>query len=320
MWSTIKTAMCVASAAVCVYLTTCLKNPDAISASIESVVSVYSLPVELVDDMTFQAGAGFFITPNLIATSYHVVKDAGAIRIATYNGNHFPAKMHGYDRIADFALLKIERNYGTPISLRTSTLKVGEEIRVIGHPKGLSYSVSRGIVSHTGRSADKRHLIHLVQVDAAINQGSSGGAVIDKDGQLVGIVQSIVSDTSSFAGIGLIYKSVDMLESIKLIRKSDDMVAERPIIDATLEDNVTCGTYKVKGVGVREVQEASLAYKSGLRTNDVITRIGPVTINRVYDANKYISEQDVDDTVPLAIFECSDGSIKVINLKLSSLK
>jgi serine protease Do len=159
-------------------------------------------------------GSGVIVSPEgYIITANHVIADADEDGVKVQLGGsarEFPARVIGKDPQTDIAVLKIEGENLQAITLADSDkLEVGDVVLAIGNPFGLSQSVSMGIVSATGRTAlgiirngEQRGYENFIQTDAPINQGNSGGALIDAEGRLVGINTAIFSPSGGNAGIG----------------------------------------------------------------------------------------------------------------------
>ena len=125
------------------------------------------------------------------------------INVSLNNGKNYPAKIIGIDKNADIAVIKISADEDlNPINIADSnSLKVGDRVLAIGNPYGIGISVSNGIISATGRDYGNPYL-ELIQTDAAINPGNSGGALINENGNLIGINSKIYSNTGAYQGIG----------------------------------------------------------------------------------------------------------------------
>src|SRR6266404_9292350 len=138
-------------------------------------------------------GSGFFVTPNLVATSYHVIEDAEQIQVSlmTYHDMVLTARVFRSDEKSDLALLDVSPFKGVPISLfRGGDLYVGDTVYTLGNPKGLDGTFSNGIISRASESAG----IWTIQITAPVSPGSSGGPVLNDHAEVIGIVQSQVKD------------------------------------------------------------------------------------------------------------------------------
>ena len=145
------------------------------------------------------AGSGFILTPDgYIVTNYHVVGDADTVKVTLYNGDSYDAQYIGGDEDYDIAVIKIEATDLPNVTLGNSdSLNVGDHVLAIGNPLGeLTFSMSEGIASSVNRAIDVDGTpFNMIQVTAAINPGNSGGALLNLDGELVGINTAKLSDT-----------------------------------------------------------------------------------------------------------------------------
>ena len=150
------------------------------------------------------AGSGFIISEDgYIVTNYHVVENGSEIKVATYDGKTYDAALVGYDESNDVAVLKIEASGLTPVVMGSSeTLNVGDEVLAIGNPLGeLTFSLTKGSVSALNREVtlSSNVTMNLIQTDAAINSGNSGGALFNLYGEVVGITNAKYSSSGSSA-------------------------------------------------------------------------------------------------------------------------
>jgi S1-C subfamily serine protease len=155
------------------------------------------------------AGSGSVLdTRGHILTNYHVIDDARAIEVTLFDGKSYPARVVGHDESNDIAVLKIEApaNSLVPVELGDSTnLRVGQRVYAIGNPFGFERTLSIGIVSSLNRTLPTRNhrlIKSVIQIDAAINPGSSGGPLLDSRGRLIGMNTAIASPTGQSAGVG----------------------------------------------------------------------------------------------------------------------
>ena len=158
-------------------------------------------------------GSGvIFSNDGYIVTNLHILSGKN-INIKINKGESYPANIIGIDKNTDIAVLKIISNEKLkPISFADSdNLKVGDRVLAIGNPYGIGISVSNGIVSATGRDYGNPYL-ELLQTDAAINPGNSGGALLNEEGNLIGINSSIYSKTGTYSGIGFAIPSEKVIQ------------------------------------------------------------------------------------------------------------
>ena len=187
---------------------------DAYSSSNKAVVHISSTSAtyDFFEGTSYQegSGSGIIIDANnaLVVTNHHVIEDASRVTVALANGKTYPAIKVGSDPDNDIALIQI---HNAPENLTAAELAdsdkllVGQRVLAIGNPCGLDRTLTTGIVSSLGRtlkiSKDKL-LENLIQTDAAINQGNSGGPLLDSAGRVIGINTVILSKSGANAGIG----------------------------------------------------------------------------------------------------------------------
>ena len=169
------------------------KLVSASEKSIESVVTISSENMSFVNNKSDLGSGVIFSNDGYIVTNLHILSGKN-INVEINNGEIYPANIIGIDKNTDIAVLKIStKEQLKPISFADSdNLKIGDRVLAIGNPYGIGISVSNGIVSATGRDYGNPYL-QLIQTDAAINPGNSGGALINENGNLVGINSKIFS-------------------------------------------------------------------------------------------------------------------------------
>ena len=223
-----------------------------------------------------------------ILTNNHVVENADKITVTLYDNRTFTAKVMGKDPDTDVAVLKLEGDFGdlTAINLGNSdALQVGDFVVAIGNPFGLKHTVTAGIVSALGRAGiEDGKYENFIQTDASINPGNSGGALVDLNGNLVGINTAILSRGGGNIGIGFAIP-INMAHEVmdQLIKYGK---VERGVLGVTIE-NLTPGIAKglgisqESGVVVTQVTPGSGADKAGIKAGDVILSVDgrPVTSN-----------------------------------------
>ncbi len=161
-------------------------------------------------------GTGFLITDDgYLVTNYHVIKDATAATVYTYDGADHQVSMAGYDPNFDVALLKISGSYNKLNLGDSDLIQIGEKVIAIGNPLGLQFSVSEGIISASNR-AGPTGIEAYIQTDAALNPGNSGGPLINKNGKAIGINNFKIG---SGENLGFALESNILKESINAISK-----------------------------------------------------------------------------------------------------
>ena len=230
------------------------------------------------------SGSGVIIRPDgYIVTNNHVVQNATKIEVTLNNNKTYPATVIGTDPATDVALIKIDAAGLPTLQFADSDkLRLGEWVLAIGSPLGeeLRSTITAGIVSAKGRSMPNYNgefkIESFIQTDAAVNPGNSGGALVNKKGELVGINTAIVSQTGSYTG----YSFAVPVNIVK--RVADDLMDFGSVKRALL--GITMGTVdkkfademklsSVSGVYINEVLKGSAAEKAGLKKNDVIVAI-----------------------------------------------
>ena len=226
-------------------------------------------------------GSGVIVASSgLVLTNSHVVADAEDIRVSLSDGRELAAELVGADPKSDLAVLKLKGKLGklTPIRFgRSGGIRLGEIVLAIGNPFGVGQTVTMGIVSAKGRSGmGIVDYEDFIQTDAAINPGNSGGALINLQGELIGINTAILSRTGGYQGIGFAIPT-DMAQPImdSLIRDGhvDRGFLGVNIQTLTREMAESEGLGEARGVLVTRVMQESPAARAGLRRGDIITRI-----------------------------------------------
>jgi S1-C subfamily serine protease len=220
-----------------------------------------------------------FRTGGLVLTNQHVVGDARAVKLALADGTRVDATVVGTDAFTDLAVLRAARTNLRPAPFRTELPEPGETVLAMGSPLGFMNSVTAGIISGVGReipgSADQsRALVDLLQTDAPISPGNSGGALVDTAGRVVGINDAYLPPSTGAVSIGFAIPSAtaldvadDLLEDGKVTHPYLGVAFGRltPQIAGAL------GTGTERGVLVRDVVAGAPAVEAGIRAGDVIT-------------------------------------------------
>ncbi len=223
-------------------------------------------------------GSGFvYDEKGHIITNHHVIEDADTIQVTFLDGSVTSANVVGTDPYSDLAIIKVDSQDITlqPVVLGVSSdLTVGEPVAAMGNPFGLSDTLTAGIISaleRTMEAAGNYVIIDIIQIDAAVNPGNSGGPLVNLKGQVVGVNTAIQSETGSFAGIGFAIPS----DTVK--REIDDLIEtgtyEHPwlgvsALDVTIAIADAIELENPQGVLVIEVVDGSPAETAGLRGSD----------------------------------------------------
>ena len=268
--------------AVTWYFITDNKNKlvSAADKSIGSVVTISSLNNSSFSNNKNGIGSGvIFSNEGYIVTNLHILNSQN-INVKLDNGKNYPASIIGIDKNADIAVLKIStEDELKPINISDSdNLKVGDRVLAIGNPYGIGISVSNGIISATGRDYGNPYL-QLIQTDAAINPGNSGGALINENGNLIGINSKIFSSTGAYQGIGFAIPSNVVVQiATQLIRFGN--VKTLWIGNFRVSRiNLKINNKFTPGLRIIEMENIGPLYEKGIKTNDIIIGINDQTSN-----------------------------------------
>ena len=268
--------------AVTWYFITDNKNKlvSAADKSIGSVVTISSLNNSSFSNNKNGIGSGvIFSNEGYIVTNLHILNSQN-INVKLDNGKNYPASIIGIDKNADIAVLKIStEDELKPINIADSdNLKVGDRVLAIGNPYGIGISVSNGIISATGRDYGNPYL-QLIQTDAAINPGNSGGALINENGNLIGINSKIFSSTGAYQGIGFAIPSNLVVQiATQLIRFGN--VKTLWIGNFRVSRiNLKINNKFTPGLRIIEMENIGPLYEKGIKTNDIIIGINDQTSN-----------------------------------------
>ena len=246
--------------------------------SISSVVTVISNQNKNFSNNRNGIGSGvIFSEDGYIVTNLHIIS-GNEIYIKLEDGNNFPASIIGVDQNTDIAVLKIISDEKLkPINFADSDeLKIGDDVLAIGNPYGIGISVSNGIISATGRDYGNPYL-QLIQTDAAINPGNSGGALINANGNLVGINSKIFSRTGAYQGIGFAIPSNLVVQiATQLIRFGELQSLWIGNFRVT-KIRINKGGFVSNGLRIVEMENKGPLFEKGIRVNDVITSINNET-------------------------------------------
>ena len=269
------------------------------------------------------SGSGFiFSDDGYILTNHHVISGASSVTVTMYDGTKYDAMIVGSDESNDIAVLKIEAENLTPVILGNSdTVNVGDTVVAIGNPLGeLTFSLTSGVVSALNREVTFSGGISmdLIQTDAAINSGNSGGALFNLYGEVVGITNAKYSSNSSGqASIDNIGFAIPM-NSVRSIVESiiENGYIAKPYIGITVstvtEEIMAYGL--PAGASVQAVEENSPAAKAGLQTNDIITKVGDTDIITHSELIDIIGSTTPDDVVTLTVYR--NGSYITIDVTI----
>ncbi len=264
------------------------------------------------------SGSGFIISEDgLVATNNHVIEGAKEITVMLSNGESKKATVVGADATSDLAVVKMESGKYYSASLGNSgDLRVGDQVVAIGNPLGQEFagSVTVGYVSALNRSVSTGNkTMNLIQTDAAINEGNSGGPLVNLQGEIIGI-NTMKMAATGVEGLGF---AIPMDEARPIIEDLSDYgyVKGRPVIGVSGR-NITSDIAKYygypEGVFVEAVSEGSAAKKAGIRRGDIITHFNGERVKNMDELNTKKNKLKAGDTVSIEL----DRSGEIITVSL----
>ena len=321
---------------------------DIVKSAMPSIVSITSKSVQEVENYfgmfggrnsiqqqeVESAGSGIIIGKNdselLIATNNHVIDGAETVSVSFVDNETYEATIKGTDSDKDLAVVavplsSISSDTMSKISVATignsSKLEVGEQVVAIGNALGYGQSVTTGIVSATNRTLDSEDSseasydgISLIQTDAAINPGNSGGALLNMNGEVIGINSAKLASTE-VEGMGYaipvstaspIFE--DLMNRQTRTKVSSDQAAALDIKGQTVDSSIAEAYGIPQGVYVAEIEQGSAAEKAGITAGSVITKFDDTTIESMDDLKSCLEYYAAGETVDLVVKIADNGS------------
>jgi len=277
-------------------------------------------------------GSGVIISPDgYIISNNHVIAGANKLEVVLSNKKSYIADLVGTDPTTDIALLKIEEK-GLPYLnfANSDNVDVGQWVLAVGNPMGLNSTVTAGIVSAKGRSIDllsqntRTPIESFIQTDAAINPGNSGGALVNPNGELIGINSAISSKTGYYEGYGfavpsnLARKVVEDIKKFGLVQRGFLGVLSLDLSDqqavAAYNREKKTNLKEGNGVYLIEVVEKGGAELAGLRTGDIITQVDNTPVSSYFDLSYAVGSKRPGDKVLVTYIR--NGKTNTVNVTL----
>ena len=284
-------------------------------ATVNSVVGIQTEATTNVfgqEAVSASAGSGFILSADgYVITNAHVVSGADTIKVDLYNGETYDAQLVGSDSSFDIAVLKIEAEGLTPVSVGNSdTLKVGEEVAAIGNPLGeLTFTMTSGILSALDREINTDgNPQNMLQTNAAINSGNSGGPLFDMDGNVIGVTTAKYSGSTTsgttIEGLGF---AIPINTALKVAYDLAEYgyVKGQAFLGVTVKtlDSQTAAYYSLPaGPRVEGVNEGSCAEKAGIQVGDIIIEFNGIPTATQAELLAALKKVQAGDTVEVKLF------------------
>ena len=268
-------------------------------------------------------GSGVIISADgYIITNNHVIDGAQSIEITTNNNKTFDAELIGTDPNTDIALLKIEAD--EPLEYTTfgdsNSVRIGEWVLAVGNPFNLNSTVTAGIISAKSRDLSGQNTQSFIQTDAAVNPGNSGGALVNINGELIGINTAISSQTGSYIGYSFAVPSNIARKVIEDIMEFGNV--QNGILgviggELNSKNSKELGINQTEGFYVTDVQTGTGAERAGIQKGDIIQRMDGITISKFSDLKGFLNTKRPEDQVEVEILR---NNIKLtVNVTLEKL-
>lgn len=274
------------------------------------------------------SGSGVIISADgYIVTNNHVVAGADEILVKLNDNREFSGRIVGLDANTDLALIKIEgKGFPTLPIGDSDNLKIGQWVLAVGNPFNLTSTVTAGIVSAKARSLGANGIESFIQTDAAINQGNSGGALVNAQGELVGINAMLYSQTGSYSGYGfaiptsIMNKVVADLKAYGTVQRAVLGVTGNDVtnyIDVEKMKGNTPDLGTLTGVWVNGVSEGSAAAEAGLQKGDAITHFNGKEVHKMSEMQEAIAQHRPGDKVSITWMRDKKKYTETVTLKNS---
>ena len=270
------------------------------------------------------SGSGVIIRPDgYIVTNNHVVQNATKIEVTLNNNKTYPATVIGTDPATDVALIKIEATGLPTLQFGDSDkLRLGEWVLAIGSPLGeeLRSTITAGIVSAKGRSMPNYNgdfkIESFIQTDAAVNPGNSGGALVNKAGELVGINTAIISTTGSYTGYSfavpsnIVSKIVSDLLDFGSVKRAKLGVTMSPVTEKIAKDN---NLTALDGAYINEVTKGGAADQAGIKQGDILVKVDSTLIKTTSDLQVVVNNFHPGDKAKVTVVR--DGRVRELEVQ-----
>lgn len=266
-------------------------------------------------------GSGVIISPDgYIVTNNHVIDNSSQLEVTLNNNKTYEAEIIGTDADSDIALLKIDAEEALPYLAfgNSDNAKIGEWVLAVGNPFNLTSTVTAGIVSAKARSLSPTRTQSFIQTDAAVNPGNSGGALVNTNGDLIGINTAITSQTGSYVGYAFAVPSNIAKKVVEDIMEYGNV--QKGLLgirggDLNPEVATEMGITDLEGVYIASVEEESGAYDAGLQEGDIIKQIDNIKVHKFSELSGYLSSKRPGDKVEVRLKRNGNEIVKNVILK-----
>ena len=271
------------------------------------------------------AGSGFIISPEgFVVTNNHVVSGTDRIEVSLQDGRIYPGKVAGNDPATDLAVIRIYGDHLSHVKMGNSDqLRVGQLAIAIGNPYGFEYSVTAGVISALGRtlrSNNGRLIDDVIQTDAALNPGNSGGPLVNSRGEVVGINTAIILPAQGIC-FAVASNTVNYIVS-KLIIEGRVRRGYLGIGGQVFKLPLRLTNYHRlntnSGILVQHIEVNSPAHRSDLQTGDIIFALGGTQISSINDLHRLLEEKNINQEVVLEVIR--RGKRRAIRIVPAELK
>ena len=274
--------------------------------------SMVSIQADRDDSYYYTTGTGIILTEDgYILTNAHIIAGADQVSVTFHDNNTYPASLAGFAAEEDLAVLKVETDGLVPAEFGDSELlEVGEPVAALGDPLGYRATITNGIISALDRDMDvDGHTLSLIQTNAAINSGNSGGALINRYGQVVGVTTvKIVAPDGSSEALGF------AIPSRRLKYAADRLIAGEKVSQGRFGITVDTRPLAGGGVAVLSVEPDSDAAAQGVAPGDVILRADGMEVTGVSSLSRVRTRWGAGDSVELTVLR--DGQELTFTVKL----
>jgi Do/DeqQ family serine protease len=270
-------------------------------------------------------GSGVIVSPDgYIITNYHVIENNSTIEITTNNNKTYTAKVIGTDPDTDIAVLKINADKKLPYIYfgNSDTTRIGEWVLAVGNPFNLNSTVTAGIISAKSRDLNKRDQKNesYIQTDAAVNRGNSGGALVNTNGELIGINTAISSMTGGYVGYSFAVPSNVARKIFEDIIEYGDVQRGLLGVMGQALDAQMAARFEVdetEGFYITDLEQGLGADLAGLKANDIIKSVDGIVINEFADLSGYLASKRPGEKVNV-VFK-RDGKEKSVSVRLEKI-